>query len=152
MRGLGGIYKRGPNWWIRYYHRGRKYRESSRSTERADAVRLLKQRLADLAQGRPSGADEERVTFAEIAAAYIDDRTLKGVPAARLQWSRARVAHLKTFFGARRAVEITTGAMREYAKARLAEGAAPATVNRDLGVLSRMFTLALQAGRLTCKS
>jgi len=38
--------------------------------------------------------------------------------------------------------------MREYAKRRLAAGATPGTVNRDFGVLSRMFTLAMQAGRM----
>jgi integrase len=48
-----------------------------------------------------------------------------------------------------RAVEITTVTMREYAKRRLAGGATPATVNRDLGVLRRMFTLAIQSGRLS---
>ena len=98
MRGLGGVYKRGPVYWIRYHHRGREYRESSRSPERADAVALLRQRLADLNQGKPGGPTEERVTFADMADDYIAERTLKGVPPARLQWSRARVAHLKTFF------------------------------------------------------
>ena len=149
MRGLGGIYKRGPVYWIRYHHRGREYRESARSLERGGAVRLLKQRLSDLAQGRPSPADEERVTFDQIAAGYIDDRSLRGVPAARLQWSRARVENLRTYFAGVLAVEITTTKMREFAKARLAAGATAATVNRDLGALSRMFTLALQAGRLS---
>ena len=149
MRGLGGIYKRGSVYWIRYRHRGKQYRESARSTERRDAVRLLKQRVADLSQGRPSPADEERVTFDQIAADYIADRTLKNVPQPRLQWSRARVAHLKAFYGGMRAVEITTATMREYAKVRRTGGAEPGTVNRDLGVLSRMFTLALQAGRLS---
>jgi tagaturonate reductase len=43
-----------------------------------------------------------------------------------------------------RAVEITTHRMREYARKRRAGGAAPGTVNRDFGVLSRMFTLAIQ--------
>jgi len=59
MRGLGGVYKRGPVYWIRYHHRGREYRESSRSPERADAVALLRQRLADLNQGKPGGRTEE---------------------------------------------------------------------------------------------
>jgi len=49
------------------------------------------QRLTGLAEGRPGALAEDRVTFAEIAAAYMDERTLKGVPAAQLQWSRARV-------------------------------------------------------------
>lgn len=149
MRGLGNVYKRGRVYWIRYPHRGREYRESSRSTERADAVRLLRQRVTDLAQGRPSPVDEERVTFDQLAADYIAERTLKGVPSPRLKWSLARVAHLRTFFGGRRAVDITTQTMREFAKARRASGAEPGTVNRDLGVLSRMFTLASQAGRIS---
>jgi integrase len=149
MRGLGGIYRRGAVYWIRYRHRGKQYRESACSGERAAAVRLLKQRLADVAQGRPDAAAEERVTFDDLASAYLDERALKGVPAPRLQWSRARVAHLGTFFSGVAAVDITTGRMRDFAKKRIADGATPATVNRDLGVLSRMFTLALQAGRLS---
>jgi hypothetical protein len=60
MRGLDGIYKRGPVYWIRYRHRGKQYRESTGSTERSDAIRLLKQRLADVSHGRPSGPTEER--------------------------------------------------------------------------------------------
>lgn len=148
MRGMGGIYKRVRVYWIRYHHRGREYRESSGSTERSDAVKLLKRRVGDLNLGKPSGPDEERVSFDDIAADYINERTLKGVPAPRLKWSKARVAHLRTFFGDYRAVEITTALMREYAKVRLAAKATPGTVNRDFGALSRMFTLAIQAGRL----
>jgi hypothetical protein len=133
---MGGVYKRGPVYWIRYYHRGREHRESSRSTERGEALRLLKRRVADLHEGRPSGSVEERITFDQLAADYISERALKGVPAPRLAWSKRRVAHLRTFFAAYRAVEITTATMREYAKVRIANGAKPATVNRDFSVLT----------------
>lgn len=44
MRGMGGVFKRGPVWWIRHGRRGRKYRESSKSPDRAVAFALLKQR------------------------------------------------------------------------------------------------------------
>ena len=77
MRGLGNVYKRGPVWWIRYHRRGREYRESARSTERADARAFLKQRLGDLNQGRLSGLAEERVTFAEISADYLQERAVR---------------------------------------------------------------------------
>ena len=148
MRGMGGVYKRGPFWWIRYTCHGRKFRESSGSPQRTDAVKLLKQRLATLGQSKSAAQVEERLTFDIMAADYIAERTLKAVPAPRLQWSRARVAHLETFFGGMLAIAITTATMREYAKKRL-EGATPGTVNRDFGVLSRMFTLAIQAGQLS---
>jgi integrase len=149
MRGLGNVYKRGEVYWVRYHHRGRELRESSRSTERANAVALLKRRLADLGQGRPGGLDEERVTFEALAADYIQDRVVRGVPASGVAWARQRVANLSTVFAGLRAPEITTPKMREYAQDRLARKASHGTINRDLGALSRMFTLAIQAGRLS---
>jgi integrase len=147
MRGLGNVYRRGRVWWVRYHHRGREYRESAHSQERADALRLLKRRLADLNNGKP--IDEGRISFEQLAEDYLQERTLRDVPPSCLQWSRARVGNLSTHFAGTRAVEISTPAMREYARARRAFGAAPGTINRDLGALSRMFTLALQSGQLS---
>jgi integrase len=149
MRGMGGVYKRGPVWWIRYAHHGRKVRESSGSSQRTDAVRLLKQRLAALGQGGPAVPEAERVTFESMAADYIRERELRGVPPSALQWAHQRVRNLATGFAGTRAGEITTTKMREYAEARRALQAAPGTINRDLGALSRMFTLAIQGGRLS---
>jgi len=57
--------------------------DSLHSTDRHDAVRLLTQRLADLAEGRPGGPDEERVPSRETAAAYIGGRPLGDL------WTRA---------------------------------------------------------------
>jgi integrase len=150
MRGLGSVYQRGQVWWIRYQHGRQEYRESARSTQRDDAVRLLCHRLGALNTGRPGGpSEEERLTFEDLAADYIQERTVRGITGACLQWSKSRVENLKTIFAGVRAVEITTHRMREYARKRLALGAAPGTVNRDFGALSRMFTLAMQAGRMT---
>jgi hypothetical protein len=150
MRGLGNVYLRGLVWWVRYQHDGREYRETSRSVDRNDAVRLLRHRLAALNTGKPGGrSEEERLPFEDLAADYIQEREVHGATGACLQWSKSRVANLKNFFGGVRAVEITTHRMREYARKRLALGAAPGTVNRDFGALSRMFTLAMQAGRMT---
>ena len=149
MRGLGNVYKRGPVWWIRYHRRGREYRESARSTERADARAFLKQRLGDLRQGRLSGLAEERVTFAELSADYLQERAVRCADPKALKWSKARVNNLGTIFAGMRAVDITAGRIRDFAAARLAEGKAAGTVNRDLGVLRRMFILAIQAGKLS---
>jgi integrase len=149
MRGLGNVYQRGQIWWVRYPHGGREYRESARSADRQDAVRLLRHRLASLTPGKLGGpSEEERLSFEDLASDYIQDRTVRGAAGACLQWSKSRVANLKTHFAGMRASEITTHRMREYARKRLALGAAPGTVNRDFGVLSRMFTLAMQADRI----
>ncbi len=52
-RGLGRVYQRGSVWWVQYNHRGKKYRESSGSNRRSDAVKLLRKRQAELASGNP---------------------------------------------------------------------------------------------------
>ena len=57
------LYQRGRVWWIRYRVDGRQHRESTRSTRKADATALLRQRLAEVAQGSFVGnaADRFRV-------------------------------------------------------------------------------------------
>jgi hypothetical protein len=56
--------------------------------------------------------------------------------------------HLTPFFAGRRMNSITTADVRAYSKQRIDVGAKPATVNRELSALRRMFTLAVKAGKL----
>ena len=51
MRGNGRVFQRGHVWWLAYYDNGREHRESSGSRERKDAVRMLRQRLGEVAAG-----------------------------------------------------------------------------------------------------
>jgi integrase len=56
--------------------------------------------------------------------------------------------HLEPFFGRRRMADITTAHIRRYVARRQTEGARNATINRELSVLKRAFTLAIAAGTL----
>jgi integrase len=58
------------------------------------------------------------------------------------------VATLRATFGAWRALDVTTDAITRYTAERLDAGLKPATVNRELSALKRMFTLAIRAGKL----
>lgn len=60
-----------------------------------------------------------------------------------------RIGHLREFFGLDRAIDITTDRARAYQRKRLEEGAAPATINRELAALRRMLSLAYNAGKLS---
>lgn len=149
MRGMGRVFKRKNSeaLWIAYYHRGKEVRESSGSDRKADAQRLLRKRLGEIGRGKLIGPTEERVTFEDLAADYLNDYEIK--QRRSLRWAKGRVANLRRHFGTDRALDITTPRLRAYAQARFEEGATPATVNRDLAALGRMFSLAVQAGRLT---
>jgi integrase len=52
------------------------------------------------------------------------------------------------YFGGWRMANITTADIRKYIEQRQEAGAANATINRELAALKRMFSLAIQAGKL----
>ena len=139
MYGQGGVFKRGNMWWVAYFDgQGHEQRESSRSPDKAGALQLLRQRLANPAQ---AATDH---TFEDIAARYLEEHGLRG-PRSR-EWAEDRVNHLRKVFAGVRVVRITVGNMQRYRSLRLNEGASAGTVNRDLGALGRMLTLALLQG------
>ncbi len=149
MRGMGRVFKRGAIYWIEYWHRGRQYRESSRSTKEADVRKLLKKRLGEIHGKRFVGPQEERMTFEDLAAAYLQDYEVRGLRSK--ETAEARVKHVRQFFGVDRAIDITPARLRAYQAARLGEGVEAGTINRELAALHRMFQLALKAGLLsTC--
>ncbi len=90
-RGLGFVYqpqyratstgevKTSQVWWISYSVRGDRQRESSESTNRADAVRLLKLRTGQAAMGKPVGATVERTTLDDLIAMVEADYIANGV-------------------------------------------------------------------------
>ena len=142
MAGSGRIYRRGLIYYIAYRWEGREYRESARSTNVTAAQRLLATRLAERQDQARSGT----LTFADLAAWYLDDYVVRRLRT--LDTARGRVAHLQATFGGWRATAITTEAIRTYQRTRRAAGAAAATVNRETSALSRMLQLALRGGRL----
>jgi len=58
------------------------------------------------------------------------------------------IRHLKEFFGNCRVLDITPDRVSAYKAKRLEEGAAGGTVNRELSVLKRGFSIAVHAGRV----
>ncbi|HEV3112144.1 MAG TPA: site-specific integrase [Candidatus Binataceae bacterium] len=147
-RGMGAVYQQ-PNsalWWIRYHHRGRKYRESSHSVNHADAVRLLKRRLGEISQGRLVGPDVEKTTFEVLASMIRADYSVnQRRSCARLENS---LGHLSAFFANALARDITTDRITQYIADRLDVGAAPASINRELACLKHALALAVDAEKV----
>lgn len=144
-RGEGSVYLRGKIWWVKVYVNGEARPESSGSTKRSDAVRLLNKRKAELATGRYC-PDADEVTFEDLARMIEEDYALQGRRSLkRLQLS---LRHLREHFGDDRAVRITADRLTSYANARRSEGAALASVAAELAALRRAFNLAVRAGRL----
>jgi hypothetical protein len=49
-RGAGSVYKRGKTWWLKYYVDGKAVYESSGVTDRAEARRILQEKIGELAK------------------------------------------------------------------------------------------------------
>lgn len=160
-RGMGRVYqptwkdritgerKESPRWWIQYSNRGKIVRESSDSDKRADAVKLLRRRHAEIGAGRPVGPDVEKTTFADMAAMIEND--YKANSRKSLARVEDAVNHLRGFFGDWKAVEITGDRVTAYVAHRQSEKAAASTINNELSALGRMFTLAMRAGKAAGK-
>jgi integrase len=133
-------------WWLAFWHRGRLVRESARTESKAQAEKLLRQRMAAKDAGLYAGPDARRTTLTDLRRILEDNYRANGRP---VQGAHQRFAHLEEHFGAvRPAREITTDRLVAYQAARLEQGARPATVNRELAALRRAFRLAEKAGRV----
>src|SRR2546425_2256814 len=157
-RGLGRVFqasykdsksggrKRTATWSIEYSYRGRRYYESTGSRRRNDAVQLLRQRLAEIGQGRLIGPDASKTTFDDLAQMLVDDYVINGRKT--LKDARGAVKRLRECFGRDHAMDITADRVAAFIRARQEAGAQPATINNHLAALKRMFTLAIRAGKI----
>jgi integrase len=141
-KGSGSFRRYGDVWYIRYWVDGKQHEESSGSARLSDAQKVLREHLASAGVGPPRRTGEILVSelLDDLEADYqmrrrrsLDDF---------LRWKLRKV---RPYWGARRTSEVTTPALLEYRHHRQADGAADATINRELSVLRRAFNLAARA-------
>jgi len=151
LRGMGSVYQRDGSrfWQISYYYRGNLHRESSHSESESQARRLLKKRLGEMGRGRLIGPVEEKVTFEDIAEDLLCDYKVNARKA--LSAIQYPICHLRESFGLDRALDITTDRVKTHIARRQRDGASNATINRELAALKRMYSLAIQAEKLSSR-
>jgi len=136
---MGSIYKRGKVFWIQYYRNGKPYRESTKSRKETDAKRLLKKREGEISEGKLPGIYFDRVKFDELAEGFLRDYRINQRKS--LVRAERSIGHLKRYFEGYRVPEITSPKIEAYIESRLDEGAANATINRELSALKRMLNI-----------
>jgi len=143
---FGSIYRRGRIWWIKYYRPGdpKPVRESSRSERRADAERLLKRRQGEIVTGKFIGLGPERITVSQLLDELIEDYRFREIRSLKQCVLRIN-KNLRPAVGKIRAAVFRTADIRKYIRQRREQGAANATINRELELLGRAFRLASQA-------
>jgi len=137
---MGCIYRRGKNYWIKYYRHGKQFIEATHSDKLEVAKRKLKEREGEIAKGKMPGVCFDRISFRELMEDYVRDYKIND----KRTVIRAEYATklLLEEFGMLKAPEINTASIKKYIEKRKLEGASNATVNRELSAIKRAFNLA----------
>ena len=162
-RGSGSVYRKGRTWWLSYYGPdGRRHAESSESTRKGDAERLLQRRIGAREHNLPVIPRAEKLTLDEAAQAVINDFVANGkrsLPVARRRIEK----HLLPYFGGRRLAGVTRDDITAFVAHRQQQGVIAAVgerkgqrlrnvsnaeLNRELQHLKRIFNLAIEGGRI----
>src|SRR3954469_5695728 len=135
--GSGSIYKRGDIFWITYRDNGIKKFESSQSTVREDARRLLNKRLAEVAKGQTVA--DHKVTVGKLLD--MVEQSYKRKKCASLPDLCRKIARLRVEFGSIPARKFGTQEIEAFRDQMEEAGKAQATTNRYLAIVRRGFYL-----------
>ena len=130
-------------WWIQYFSRGRRLRESTDTEDFADAKQILKQREGDATKGRVTKSMEHKVLFSELATLVEKDYELNGYRSAVDIELRHRL-HILPYFGKMKATRMSESDIDDYILMRREEEASNATINRELVTIKRAYSLGIQ--------
>jgi integrase len=138
-------------WFIDYYYRGKRIRECAGTNKRA-AEQALSIRKAEILQGRfKIETLKPSPRFEHFAQDFLD---WSQANKRSFQRDRCLVKNLLAAFRGKLLSEITPWLIEKYKKDRQAATVhgrpiKPATVNREVACLKRMFSLAIEWGRAT---
>jgi integrase len=152
LKGTGGIYTRGNVLWIHYSLRGKVFRESTDTNDPVKARRFLKHRLDQVGTARQGakqfiGPQQEKVTINEILDDQIEHYRQGGKRGIRREVSPQMQSHLKrlrSFFGDRLAMGISTRDIDEFKSKLKAEWKTNATIDRALQLLRAAYRHAVR--------
>lgn len=149
---MGYVFKRNSVWWIAYSN-GKQMpyykviRESTRQSEKEEAIRQLKIREGDVANGVPIVTRANSIRVKELLADVIIDYRINGHRSIDILEVRIK-NHLEPHLGGYKMVDLTAADIKMYTNERLKEGAANGTINRELSHLKRSFKLGIENGRI----
>jgi hypothetical protein len=154
---MGAVYKRGRVYWLKFYDHGRPIYESAKTRNYEEAKRLLKLREGSVADGLKAERPAERITVEVALAAVVMDckmnqrRSLKHLERRIMKYLLPLLGTESGSSEPRKLADLTAEDVKDYAVKRQEAGASNAEVNRELGVLSYAFKLAIESKRVAAK-
>jgi integrase len=145
-KSLGFIYRKPGRsvWMMKYYQDGRPVRKSTGTEDEKEAQARLNASTTDAGRGVPTAAKVGKIKFDAAAANLLTDYANNEYDSEDDAEGRIR-NHLTPYFGGWKLSTIDASAIAAYIKHRRGQKAKNGTINRELALLKRMFTLAQRA-------
>lgn len=142
-----GIFKKGDNWYIDYYVKGRRKRKKIGPSKKL-ALQVLNDVKLKIVKKEYLGVyEEKKISFKDFSEQYLEYSKANKAFSTYNRQDRISINRLKPYFKEKYIFEITPQMIERY-KAKRLKTVSPATVNRELATLKNMFTMAIKWGYL----
>src|ERR1039457_7217597 len=136
-KGSSRPYLRGGVYWIRYMAEGKERRESSKSSNKNDAIKLQNMRRSEIDDRSLSSSS---ATVGDLLDLYLADQRRQQRHSYHAAENYVRL-HLRPALGRIKVSRITTGAINRFIELERERGLSNGSINRYLSALGRAFTL-----------
>jgi integrase len=133
------LFKRGKTWHYEFMFAQRRVRESAKTTSRTVAKLAEQNRRRELEAGFNGIQDkrEERIrSVRELSRDYLEDYRLRHKSVVFAEYA---VEHIVRQLGPMMTIDVTEQTVTTYQITRLKEGAAPKSINEEVGFLLRLL-------------
>ncbi|MCF6149453.1 MAG: tyrosine-type recombinase/integrase [Candidatus Kuenenia sp.] len=136
------MFKRGSVWWMSITYKGKRIRKSLETPDKKLAKDLEAKIRTEIVEGKYFEKPvEETKTFTDMMDKFMREHAPKVSPNTRCSYS-ASLKNLSAYFGNPELSKITPKLISGYKVLRYSEGVKPTTINRELAMLSKAFSLA----------
>jgi len=138
------MFKRSGVWWACIRHNGRKVQRSLETSDRKLAKAIESKVRTELVEGvyfnKPIGRDR---TFPQLVVKFMREHAPKVSDSQQRSYATSS-KHLLKFFGEIDLLSISPKMISRYKVLRREAGLRPATINREMAMLSKAFNLAIR--------
>ena len=129
------VYKRGELWWYKFWFNEQLIRESSKSKSKTIAKDAERSRRRELEGSFNRIARPRTVQLLSVSAESWLSTKIAHLSPRSVVIERANLKHINPYFGKKLICDITADDIARYQAERLEKGAAPKTVNLEVGTL-----------------
>ena len=139
-----GLFKRNKLLWMDFMYQGERIRRSTGTSDKRQAEAILGKIKSQIVESKFfDKLEEQERTFGEMMERYVAERSILKAPKSLVRDGSA-LKHLLPIFGEKCLAEITPKSLAAYKTQRRADGAATATINKELQLVRHAFNLAMR--------